>query len=410
MTPQHEAEYRLVACLLRDAFDGGEAHYTVDPAHISKHDLRDMAEAIKSGVSYVDMICSHRRDLSVELIGSDYLSPQYIPDLYRNVKDFWIKRELSRVKAESSELTGLDELFKLKEFIQTIESGITERRKVQAAERFAEKLDRVKPLLSTRIPSLDRALGGGLDDSDKMIIGGRPSRGKTALAVYLGKLQSENGIPVGYWSIESPDDQVIRRAVASQFKIDTRDIRAGRYTPETKAAMVEYSDWLQNTKGFHVFNSSGLTHETIAREMLLSEHKICIVDHMQKFRGKGEELRRVIGDASNAFAGVANQKKKIVILLSQLNTRKDDDREPTMGDLKETGDLEQDADIIVFPHIPDADSHMKDAVVQVKLIVAKARESGIGYVDLMWNKATNTFFELDNIHEPQQGFYSESNF
>ena len=73
-----------------------------------------------------------------------------------------------------------------------------------------------------------------------------------------------------------------------------------------------------------------------------------------------------------------------------------------MGDLKESGDLEQDADIIIFPHIPDAESHMKDAVVSVKLIVAKARESGIGYVDLQWNKATNTFFELDQYHEPPQ--------
>jgi len=295
---------------------------------------------------------------------------------------------------------GIDELFELKGKIQEIESGVIEQRKVHAAERFAEKLNRTKPLLSTRIKSLDRAIGGGFDDCDKVIIGGRPSRGKTALAVYLGMLQSENGVPVGYWSIESPDDQIIRRAVASHFKIDTRDIRAGRYTPELKAAMIEYAEWLQNTKGFHVFNSSGLTHETIAREMLLSEHKICVVDHMQKFRGK--ELRQMIGDASSAFASVANQKNKIVILLSQLNTRKDDDREPTMGDLKESGDLEQDADIIIFPHIPDAESQMKDAVVQVKLIVAKARESGIGYVDLMWNKATNTFFEIDDIHEPEQ--------
>jgi replicative DNA helicase len=400
MTPQHEAEYRLVACLLKDSFHGGERFTEIEAAHIANSDLRAIVEAMQSGLKYVDMICTPNRDKAIELISAEYISQEYIPDLYRYVKNFWIERELLKTRMETSELSGIDQLFKLKERIEQIESGIIEQRNVQAAERFAAKLERKKPLLSTRMPSLDRAIGGGFDDSDKVIIGGRPSRGKTALAVHLGRLQSESGIKTGYWSIESPDDQIIRRAVASRFNIDTRDIRAGKYTPEVKQSMIEYAMDLQNNKGFHIFNSSGLSYETIAREMLLSEHKICIVDHMQKFRGK--ELRQTIGDASNAFAGVANQKNKIVVLLSQLNTRKDDDREPTMGDLKESGDLEQDADIILFPHIPDAESQMKETVVDVKLIVAKARESGIGYVELRWNKATNTFFEIDQFHEPPQ--------
>lgn len=401
MTPQHEAEYRLCTAVLHALIEErGEEYAHIDCSHIANHELRSLMESMKSGMSYIDILQSPARQTALDLTGADYVAPSLIPNLYRHVKDYWIVRELSRVNLESSSLPGIDQLYSLKQEIERIESGITEQRKAKAAERFEEKLNRKQNLLSTRIPSLDRALGGGLDDSDKVIIGGRPSRGKTALAAYLSRLQAEAGVKVGYWSIESPDDQIIRRAVASRFKMDTRDIRAGKYSIIQKDEMIRYAYWIQDEAGFHVYNSAGCTFETVAREMLLSEHKICIVDHMQKFRGK--ELRQVIGDASNAFASVANQKKKIVILLSQLNTRKDDDREPTMGDLKESGDLEQDADIIIFPHIVDAEAHMKDAVVDVKLIVAKARESGIGYVDLKWNKATNTFMEIDSFHEPEQ--------
>jgi len=401
MNKTRDAERDLLRAMVYELMSGSDEHsLSVQPHHIYDVEFRAAVEAIRGARTYPEVLHGPCRE-TVLSVSDEFASAEMIPELYRIVKDHWIRREVAKsVNLSRGETWGIDELLSLKSDIGRIESEITEGREVKAAERFEAKLRSRRALISTGMPSLDRALHGGIEEGEKIVIAARPSGGKTSLAVAMAVAMVENGEPVDFHSVESPDDQIIRRAVASKMGISMGDIKARKYSETQMEAMIRYGHEIQD-RGLSVHQDSGDTSRQVATRMLLTRNRVCIVDHLQKFRG--EDMRLSVGDASHAFAAVADKKGKVIIMCSQMNRQiEGTNREPTLGDLKESGEIEQDADIVIFIHVPDDAGTKTLDVVDVKFIIAKARDGGRGYVEMKWRRPTCTFYPLDYRDEQRQ--------
>jgi replicative DNA helicase len=400
------AEKELCAYLLSKHLEGdSDFLLTVNPDHVWTGEYKALISDMQTGQDYALLLHGRNRETLLSLIGTTYAFDPRTLD--RVVKDEWTRRQIKTIERQAAAAQyGLDELLQLTEGLKRIESGISEGRNSNAAQNFAQALTSDRTIISSGVPKLDRVLGGGFELTEKVVIAARPSGGKTSLAVFLSRLMAESGEPVGFWSIESPDAQIMRRAMASKKALRISDIRKhSKQNPTLSDSQIETlireAQELEN-KGFNVFNSNGQTSEQVMMEMFASPHRVCVIDHLQKFRGA--EMKISVGNASNHFATVANRKNKVIIMLSQIarsvDTRAND--EPKLSDLKESGDIEQDADVVIFIVNASRDAQgnedIESPVIDVKLIIAKRRDGERGYISLKWNRATGQFFDEDKIH------------
>ena len=196
----------------------------------------------------------------------------------------------------------------------------------------------------------------GLQPSDLIIVAGRPSMGKTAFVLNMASnVAIKNKIPVAIFSLEMSKEQLVMRMLSSEARIDGKKIRTGH---------LEQSDWNSLTTAagelseapIFIDDSSGLNVlEMRAKSRRLKrEHGLglVIVDYLQLMRGYGnsESRQQEISDISRSLKGLAKELGCPVIALSQLNRAVETrtDRKPLLADLRESGAIEQDADVIMF--------------------------------------------------------------
>ena len=196
----------------------------------------------------------------------------------------------------------------------------------------------------------------GLQPSDLIIVAGRPSMGKTAFVLNMASnVAIKNKIPVAIFSLEMSKEQLVMRMLSSEARIDGKKIRTGH---------LEQSDWNSLTTAagelseapIFIDDSSGLNVlEMRAKSRRLKrEHGLglVIVDYLQLMRGYGnsESRQQEISDISRSLKGLAKELACPVIALSQLNRAVETrtDRKPLLADLRESGAIEQDADVIMF--------------------------------------------------------------
>ena len=315
-----------------------------------------------------------------------------VANLYRIIKDHYINRELQVQYQASQSSHGLDRLAYMQTECDRIEASISEGGTDTAAENFEKSVTGQGKMFKTHIPDLDKALGG-VEQSEKIVIGAMRSGGKTSLATCLAlNINRYEHASVGIYSMESPDWQIMRRLLANAHNITIDNIKHRRLSDAQRDSLVNGAYQITRD-GIAIYECSGQTAEQVARQMLVSPHDVVIVDHMQKFRG--ESLRQAVGDASNLFASVADRKGKIVIMCSQINrTPEQENREPRLSDLKEAGEIEQDADTVILVHT-DPETKEQD-LVDCKLIIAKRRDGGVGYCPIKWNKAIARFYSEAN--------------
>ena len=196
----------------------------------------------------------------------------------------------------------------------------------------------------------------GLQPSDLIIVAGRPSMGKTAFVLNMASnVAIKNKIPVAIFSLEMSKEQLVMRMLSSEARIDGKKIRTGH---------LEQSDWNSLTTAagelseapIFIDDSSGLNvlEMRAKARRLKREHGLglVIVDYLQLMRGYGnsESRQQEISDISRSLKGLAKELACPVIALSQLNRAVETrtDRKPLLADLRESGAIEQDADVIMF--------------------------------------------------------------
>jgi replicative DNA helicase len=226
----------------------------------------------------------------------------------------------------------------------------------------------------------------GLQEADLVIVAGRPSMGKTTFAMNIAENAAiADKLPVAVFSMEMPGDSLAMRMISSLGRVDQHHIRTGNLTDE---------DWARITSAIHILSEAKIfiddtpalsPHEIRARARRLKRQHglgLIVIDYLQlmQVHGGSENRATEISEISRSLKAMAKELKVPVIALSQLNRSLEQrpDKRPVMSDLRESGAIEQDADIIVFIYrdeVYNEDSPQKGVA---EIIIAKQRNGPIG--------------------------------
>ena len=252
----------------------------------------------------------------------------------------------------------------------------------------------------TGMPRLDQ-LTGGLQRSDLVILAARPGMGKTSFALHMAlHAAMHNDIPVGYFSLEMPGHQLAQRIVSNCARIDSMRIRDGELNDEqlqqTVAAMAklgEYSILIDDSPSLTVLELRGK-----ARRMH-REHAIglLIIDYLQLMSSAVYRDNRVqeITEITRSLKSLARELDIPVVACAQLSRAVEQRPNPTprLSDLRESGSIEQDADIVIFLHEHDREDEVIGRPADLRLTIAKQRNGPVGELDLRFVRSHGRFEE-----------------
>ena len=240
----------------------------------------------------------------------------------------------------------------------------------------------------TGFRDLDRLLSG-LHPTNLLIVAGRPGMGKTALALNIAENVAVNDVPVAIFSLEMSREEIVTRMLCAQGRIDSQRLRSGRlsesdFTKLSNAASVLYK------KPIFVDDSPGLTVTEIRAKSRRMRRRpglgLVIVDYLQLMQGSGGENRQQeIAQISRNLKNLARELDVPIIAVSQLNRSLEsrEDKRPRLGDLRESGAIEQDADVVAFIYRheyyhPEAQETKGIAEINI----AKHRQGAVGRVEM----------------------------
>jgi replicative DNA helicase len=275
-----------------------------------------------------------------------------------------------------------------------------------------ELLDRVQEMANnpndiTGVPTgfydLDR-MTSGLQAGDLVVLAARPSMGKTALAVNIAEHVALNeGLPVAVFSMEMGASQLAVRVVGSIGRIDQGHLRTGKLSDEEWPRLADAIDRLK-TVSLHIDETPGLTTSELranARRLARQCGKLglIVVDYLQLMTGStsgGDNRATELGEISRGLKMLAKELQCPVIALSQLNRSVEQrtDKRPMMSDLRESGAIEQDADIIMFIYRDDYYNKESKEPGIAEIIIGKQRNGPTGTVRLTFLKPLTRFESL----------------
>ncbi len=247
----------------------------------------------------------------------------------------------------------------------------------------------------------------GLHNSDLIIVAARPAMGKSAFAINIATnvaLQSGKGVAI--FNLEMSKDQVGNRILCSEAMVDSNKIRTGQ---------IEDDDWvkLASTVGklseapIYIDDTAGISIMEIrakCRKLKLERDiGLVVIDYLQLVQGSGNRnasREQEISEISRSLKILAKELDIPVIALSQLSrsVEKRDDKRPMLSDLRESGAIEQDADIVIFLYRDDYYNEDSEKKNIAEVILAKHRGGSTGTVDLAWLPSYTKFANLDKRH------------
>ena len=268
--------------------------------------------------------------------------------------------------------------------------------------------------IATLHGKLDETLGG-FQRSDLIVLAARPAVGKTAFAIDIARRVAQQQVPVGIFSLEMSIDQVIDRLIATTSHTSLYRLRTGKLSHEGEHndflkitnAISEMRDmpiFIDDTPGLNV-----LQMRAMARR-LKAEHGLglLIVDYLQLMsaRRNYDSMVNQVTEISRGLKGLAKELGIPVIAVSQLS-RAVENREgnrPRLSDLRDSGSIEQDADVVLFIHREDKINFQRaqedGKLNQAQVIIAKHRNGPTGEIDFIINPDTLEFHVADNVHAP----------
>jgi len=280
----------------------------------------------------------------------------------------------------------------------------------EAYERI-EKMNRGERTLRG-VPSgfneLDKCLSG-FQPSDFIILGARPSLGKTSLVLDFVRNASKAGVPVAIFSLEMSKDQIIDRLIAAEAQVDLWRLRTGRLTDEIEFEMIrEALDRLSKMPILIDDTPSPtlLQLRSMSRRMQM-DHGLGLIaiDYVQLItsQSNSENIVQQFTEISHGLKALAKELNVPVLAVSQLN-RSVDQREikiPRLSDLRETGSWEQDADVVMFIYRKDRDklNPLPEEINTAELIISKHRNGPLGTVQLKFDPEKVSFREITSIHQ-----------
>jgi len=343
----------------------------------------------------------------------------------RIVLEKWILRKLISTSLEvaSSAFEGRDDVFDLLDEAETKMFGISQEgtkesftsmdKAVKEALELIEAIHANK-LGSFSVPSgyhqLDDILGG-FQKSDLVIIAARPSMGKTALALSIARnVAVDDKVPVAIFSLEMATIQLATRLISAEARIDAQSLRTGRFKASDGAKISKTVHKLGSAP-IYIDDTASLTVlEVRAKARRLKKEKnigMIIIDYLQLMSGGGkvESREREISIISRSLKALAKELNLPVLALSQLNrsVESTSDKKPMLSHLRESGAIEQDADVVIFLYRPEVyglqqfpNGDSTEGVAEV--IIGKQRNGPVGDLKLRFIKEYARFENLDIHH------------
>lgn len=296
---------------------------------------------------------------------------------------------------------------------------VSQRRQTKDFQKISEVLDRFFDQLDylqqnrgevvgvpTGFTDLDK-LTGGLQRSDLIILAARPSMGKSALALGMAYGAAvQHGKKVGFFALEMSAEQLVQRLLSTETGVDSHRLRLGQ---------IDDREWDRISRAFgrlaeaQIFiddgaNASIMDVRSKARRLQAEQGlDLLIVDYLQLMSGRRSDNRvQEIGDISRGLKGLARELNVPVVALSQLSRAVETraDHKPMLSDLRESGSIEQDADIVMFIYRDDKYDEESEKKGIAELIVAKHRNGPVGSINLRFFERTARFADLELYREP----------
>ncbi len=393
---------------------------------------RSMVEIIDKSGS-IDLLSVANRLEEKELLekvgGNSYLTElvnqvptaSHVEEYGKIVQKKRILRELIRTGQEISQ-TGYKEDEDVEEILDQAEQKIFDisqnslrNQFLKVGDALEEAFERIDELtrqdkdtrgVPSGFPELDERLSG-FQKSDLILLAARPSMGKSSLAFNIAQNVAINeNIPVGIFSLEMSNDQIIDKLLSSQSGVNLWKIRNGKLSTKDSSndytkiqeAMSQLSDapiYIEDKSSFNIMQMKAMARRLQAENGL----GLIIIDYLQLIqpRSSSESMVQQMTEISRSLKGLAKELKVPVIALSQLSraVEKRTPKIPRLSDLRETGALEQDADVVLLMYREDYYRDDTERKNITDLIIAKHRNGPTGKVELYFDRDTTSFQTLD---------------
>lgn len=367
---------------------------------------------------------------------ADKLEPSYLTELLNvvptaaNIEHYAdivaedsTKRSLISLGTEIVEMGFMEEkgaeelLDKTEASVFAITQGHNIRGFIPIKDSLAESFDRIDELhksgsglrgVKTGFTDLDNILSG-MQSSNLLILAARPGQGKTAFVVNISQHIAVNEKkPVGIFSLEMSQEELVDRLLVGQADVDAWRLKTGRLS-ETDFAKLSEAMGILADAPIYIDDTPGISVSQIrskARRLQLEYNaSIIIVDYLQLVDPGRHYDNRVqeVSIVSQSLKNLARELKVPVLAVSQLSRAVEHrgERRPQLADLRESGAIEQDADVVMFLYRPDAEI---SNVMQTKLSIAKHRNGPMGEIDLLFRGDRIRFYNVERKREesPQE--------
>jgi replicative DNA helicase len=411
-------------------------------------DIVTVSQFASLNPKYKDINFEYLLNLTNSIINTakfkDYANIIY--DLYLKRQLLILQNNISSHLTTSNDFTKIietieEEIFKLNQQgsieskVSTFEDAVLRSLKnVELARKFKDGISG----LDTGLRELNRKLGG-LQKSDLIVLAGRPSMGKTALATNIAvncamkymQTKEHPGAPVVIFSLEMSSDQIAGRILSSYSGISSDSLRKGQLTDEQFNTLVKAVQQFKNTPIF-IDDTPALTISQIRNRCrrLKRQHNIglVVIDYIQLIGNdkKSDSRTTEVGEITRGLKSIAKELGVPIIALSQLSRAVEarEDKTPMLSDLRESGSIEQDADIVSFifreeyyvereePKFANKDesqdkfrerlekwrARLEMVRNKATLVIAKNRHGSVGNIDLVFNPQNTHFYDVDKTH------------
>lgn len=243
----------------------------------------------------------------------------------------------------------------------------------------------------------------GLQPSDLILIAARPSMGKTAFALNIAEYAAlKSNVTTAIFSLEMSQDQLVKRILAMNSKVDSQAIRTGSLSSDDWASLMESARIIGNSNLIIDDTSAISVSEMRSKCRKLKMEKnlgLVIIDYLQLMTGskRSESRQQEISEISRSLKSLAREINVPVIALSQLSRAVEQrpDKRPMLSDLRESGAIEQDADVVMFIYRDDYYNHDTEEPGVSEIIIGKQRNGPVGTVKLAWLAQYTKFANLE---------------
>ncbi|PKE18690.1 DnaB-like helicase C-terminal domain-containing protein [Macrococcoides caseolyticum] len=396
--PELYGELALSPEMFSDGYANNVMKYINEQNRVDKNDIYIQAKKLEAGFMPTELM--------KQLVSDKYIMKSHFTNYQIEVLEKYKERKLAEATENYSQDRSRQSLDYLKSTIDYLDKLDIKKMdtKKEVVDRLAKKmLEKEKPILmKTGFTSIDNYIGG-FKPGQLVIVGARPSVGKSAFALNLATQLEKNEYNVSFVSLEMTDDEVVERIISARTLIDLK-----KFENPDSLSEEELEKYIIALEGHYKSDLKVVADPTVTPADIRrlastmqqeSEKNVIVIDYLSLMSSDGrfKDRRLEVEDISRKLKVIALEYKCTVIALSQLSrgVESRNDKRPMMSDLRETGGIEQDADIVFMLHRDDYyDRDSIDGVTgisETECIIAKNRSGATGIATLNFHKKIQRF-------------------